>query len=137
MIQITNTLIFKSQWNCISCKIFHKCQTVVSSADIIVPIPIFNIHFFVLGDFEEDYIPDIYITAEPKEHELINKVLMDFASAPLTYELSEMVPEEDMLEMAAICENLRKELYEFKKHCVIKFKINIHRYFFQVIIIFG
>ncbi len=64
------------------------------------------------GDFEEDYIPDIYITAEPKEHELINKVLMDFASAPLTYELSEMVPEEDMLEMAAICENLRKELYE-------------------------
>ena len=64
------------------------------------------------GDFEECYIPDICITATPKEHELINKVLMDFASAPLTYDLNEMVPEKDMLEMAVVCENLRKELYE-------------------------
>ena len=37
---------------------------------------------------------------------------MDFVSAPLDYDLSELCPKEDMLEMAEICENLRKELYE-------------------------
>lgn len=54
-------------------------------------------------------IHDICITATPEEHKLINNVLIDFVSEPLSYNLSEMCPEEDMLEMAAICENLRKE----------------------------
>lgn len=53
----------------------------------------------------------IRITATPEEHELINSILVDFAAEPLAYDLSEMVPEEDMLEMAAICEALRAELY--------------------------
>lgn len=55
--------------------------------------------------------PDIYITATSEEHELINKALMDFVSGPLAYDLSEMCPEEDMLEMAEICGELRNELY--------------------------
>lgn len=37
---------------------------------------------------------------------------MDFSATPLSYDLCEMVSEEDMLEMAEICEELRKELYE-------------------------
>lgn len=55
--------------------------------------------------------PDIHITATSEEHELINKALMDFVSEPLAYDLSEMCPEEDMLEMAEICGELRGELY--------------------------
>lgn len=62
----------------------------------------------------ESIAPDrvIRITATSEEHELMNKALADFTSEPLTYDLCEMVPEEDMLEMAEICEELRKELYE-------------------------
>lgn len=67
-----------------------------------------------LNDLDESYEPDstIQIIATPKEHELMNKALKDFVADPLSYNLSEMVPEEDMLEMAEICEELRKELYE-------------------------
>ena len=54
----------------------------------------------------------IKITATEKEHELMNKALMDFVIEPLEYDLCEMVPEEDMLEMAQVCEEVRKELYE-------------------------
>ena len=60
--------------------------------------------------YEEDSI--VSITATPKEQELMNKVLKDFAESPLSYDLCEMVPDEDMMEMAAICEELRRELYE-------------------------
>ena len=34
----------------------------------------------------------------------------DFSKNPLEYDLSELVPEEDMREMAEICEDLRQEL---------------------------
>lgn len=60
---------------------------------------------------ETDAPQSICITAERSEHEMINQALKDFAAAPLTYDLSEMVPKEEMLEMAALCEELRKELY--------------------------
>ena len=63
------------------------------------------------GDLEEAVAPDVRITAAPEENELINKAIMDFISTPLAYDLSEMMPEEDMMEMASICEQLRKELY--------------------------
>lgn len=56
-------------------------------------------------------VPDICITAAPKEHELMNQALKDFAAEPLTYNLSEMCPEDDMTEMAGLCEALRNELY--------------------------
>lgn len=62
-------------------------------------------------NLEKAVVPDICITATPEEHKKMNEVLMDFAAEPLAYDLSEMMPEEDMLEMAAICEELRKELY--------------------------
>jgi len=54
----------------------------------------------------------INITATEEEHKLINESLKDFVKEPLSYDLCEMVPEEEMLEMASVCESIRKELYE-------------------------
>ena len=65
----------------------------------------------MFGDELETTASDVRIVASPEEHELINKVLMDFVSAPLTYDLSEICSEEEMSEMAALCGELRKELY--------------------------
>ena len=65
----------------------------------------------LFGDDLETNVSNVYITATPEEHKLINKILTDFVSAPLDYDLSEMCPEEDMLEMARICGELKKELY--------------------------
>ena len=64
------------------------------------------------GEVLETAVPDICITATSKEHKQMNQALADFVSSPLDYDLSEMCPEEDMLEMAELCEELRKELYE-------------------------
>lgn len=66
----------------------------------------------LFGDDMETAVPDICITATSEEHELINKALADFVSSPLAYDLCDMCPEEEMLEMSALCEELRKELYE-------------------------
>lgn len=61
---------------------------------------------------DDDYKQTICVTATVRENELINKILKDFVAEPLSYNLCEVTPEDDMLEMAEICENLRKELYE-------------------------
>lgn len=63
-------------------------------------------------DPEEIAVPKIRITATQEEHDLMKQTLMDFASDPLSYDLSDMCPEEDMKEMAGLCEELRQELYE-------------------------
>ena len=67
------------------------------------------------GEEEEDSldtsVPVVTITASPEEHRQVNQALMDFAKDPFSYDLSEMETEEGMLEMAALCEELRKELY--------------------------
>lgn len=55
--------------------------------------------------------PNIYITATQKELAKMNMSLEDFVSESLTYDLSEMCLEEDMQEMAELCEELRKELF--------------------------
>lgn len=52
----------------------------------------------------------VRITFTEEEKTAIDKALADFAQNPLEYDLHEMVPEEDMQEMAQDCENLRKEL---------------------------
>lgn len=54
----------------------------------------------------------ISITATEREHELINKALMDFAAEPQAYDLCEMVGEEEIVEMSQVCEEIRKELYK-------------------------
>lgn len=52
----------------------------------------------------------INIISTPEDYELLNKVLSDFSNNPFEFDLSELVPEEDMREMSEICENLRQEL---------------------------
>ena len=61
-------------------------------------------------DMEAD-MPDVCITVMPEEHKQIDKVLTDFIAAPLEYDLSEMMPKEDIIDMTTVCEELRKELY--------------------------
>ena len=63
------------------------------------------------GDDLEEEVSHICITATPEEHSLINKVLGDFVSDPLSYDLIDMCPEEDMMETAEVCGRLREELY--------------------------
>lgn len=62
------------------------------------------------GDIETN-IPNIRITATAEEQKRMNTALSDFVSKPLSYDLSEMCPEEDLQEMAELCEELRKELF--------------------------
>lgn len=50
------------------------------------------------------------ISCSKEELELIVKILMDFAEAPLTYEIAEMVDEKDMLEIAHQCAEITEEL---------------------------
>ena len=54
----------------------------------------------------------IRITVTPEEHDAMNKALADFAHNPLEYDLSEMMDNEEIQEMARDVESLRKELYE-------------------------
>ena len=51
------------------------------------------------------------INTTKDEDEIMNKVLLDFGKNYLSYDLSEMVDEDDMRAMAQDCENVRKELY--------------------------
>ena len=54
----------------------------------------------------------IRITATPEEHDAMNKALADFVHAPLEYDISEMMGEDEITDMASQVEMLRKELYE-------------------------
>ena len=54
----------------------------------------------------------IRITATPEEHEAMDKALADFVHAPLEYDISEMMGEDEITDMAYQVEMLRKELYE-------------------------
>ena len=66
-----------------------------------------------LGELMNDENGNIVcITFTQEEKNLMNMALADFVKAPLTYDLHEMVPYEDMQEMAQDCENLRKDLCE-------------------------
>lgn len=62
-------------------------------------------------DPEETAFLKLRITAASKEHDLTDRTLADFAADPLAFDLNEMCPEEDIKEMAVLCEELRKELY--------------------------
>ena len=67
-----------------------------------------------LQDLDEYNTPSrrIRITATPEEHDAMNKTLADFAQNPLSYDLHEMMDDEEIQEMARDVESLRKELYE-------------------------
>jgi len=67
-----------------------------------------------LHDLDEYNTPSrrIRITATPEEHDAMNKALADFAQNPMEYDLSEMMDNEEIQEMARDVAALRKELYE-------------------------
>ena len=65
----------------------------------------------LFGDSVDTEVPDIRIKATAEEQKQMNIALSDCVSEPLSYDLSEMCPEEDMQEMAKLCEELRKELF--------------------------
>ena len=67
-----------------------------------------------LHDLDEYNTPHrrIRITATPEEHDAMNKALADFAQNPLSYDLHEIMDDEEIREMARDIEALRKELYE-------------------------
>ena len=67
-----------------------------------------------LQDLDEFNTPArrIRITATPEEHDAMNKALADFAQNPLEYDLSEIMDEGEIQEMARDVESLRKELYD-------------------------
>lgn len=67
-----------------------------------------------LQDLDEYNTPArrIRITATPEEHDAMNKSLADFVQDPLSYDISEMMGEDEITDMAYQVEMLRKELYE-------------------------
>ena len=67
-----------------------------------------------LHDLDEYNTPlrCIRITATPEEHNAMDRTLADFAQNPLSYDLHEMMDDEEIQEMARDVEALRKELYE-------------------------
>ena len=67
-----------------------------------------------LQDLDEYNTPArrIRITATPEEHDAMDKALADFVHAPLEYDISEMMGEDEITDMASQVEMLRKELYE-------------------------
>ena len=67
-----------------------------------------------LHDLDEYNTPSrrIRITATPEEHDAMNKALADFAQNPQSYDLHEMMDDEEIQEMARDVGALRKELYD-------------------------
>jgi hypothetical protein len=67
-----------------------------------------------LQDLDDYNTPSrrIRITATAEEHDAMNKTLADFAQNPLSYDLHEMMDDEEIQEMARDVQALRKELYE-------------------------
>ena len=59
----------------------------------------------------------VKIIATSEDYELLNKILADFSKNPLEYDLYELVPQEDMLKMAEICESLKQELLSWIPAC--------------------
>ena len=53
---------------------------------------------------------NVRITYTDEEKSFMNNALIDFVKEPLTYDLHEMVSDEEMQEMAQECESLRREL---------------------------
>ena len=67
-----------------------------------------------LHDLDEYNTPSCYIriNATPEEHKAMNKALADFAQNPMGYDLSDMMGEDEITDMAKDVEAIRQELYE-------------------------
>lgn len=65
-----------------------------------------------LGELWEELEGNLTLTATSAEHDIINAALKDFAQSPMDYDISEMMDEDEVQEMAELFESLRQELYE-------------------------
>ena len=67
-----------------------------------------------LHDLDEYNTPSrrIRVTATAEEHDAMDKALADFAQDPLSYDLHDLMSDEEIEEMAHQVAALRKELYE-------------------------
>ena len=68
-----------------------------------------NVPLWLIQNNADDCTNRIISTS--KEKACMNKTLADLSKDPLAHDLYEMVPEEEMKEIARDCENLRKELF--------------------------
>ena len=64
-----------------------------------------------LGELWEELEGQLTLTATADENDIINSALKDFAESPISYDLAEMMDEDELQEMAELCEELRCELY--------------------------
>ena len=87
--------------------------------DVVTDLAAILLECFVSGgvdlhDLDSYHTPHrrIRVTATAEEHDAMDKALADFAENPLDYDLSEMMGNEDIQEMARHVAALRKELYE-------------------------
>lgn len=69
-----------------------------------------------LYDLEEYDTPTRYIriVAKSEEYKALDTVLMDFTNNPLSYDLSELIGEHEIKELAHQVEKVRKDLYLYK-----------------------
>ena len=70
-----------------------------------------------LHDLDEYDSPSRYIRiiVTPEEYNALDKVLSDFVQNPLEYDLSDLIGEDEIKDMAVEVDALRKELYELSK----------------------
>ena len=86
--------------------------------DVVTDLAALMLECQVNGSFSLGELTDgeseaaVRITFTDREKAAINQALADFVSDPMAYDLLEMVPDEDMREMAEDCEALRRELCE-------------------------
>lgn len=96
----------------LACEFYYAINLITDLAALLLECKMSgSVNLSELCEIDIDTISSIRITATQEELEKMNLALADFVSEPLTYDLSEMCPEEDMQEMANLCEELRKELF--------------------------
>ncbi len=64
-----------------------------------------------LGELWEELDGRLTLAATAEEHDMINEALAKFVQSPMDYDISEMLDEDELQEMAELFESLRQELY--------------------------
>lgn len=64
-----------------------------------------------LNELWEELEDELTLTATAEENDIINAALKLFAEAPTEYDISEMMDEDELAEMAELIAELRQELY--------------------------
>ena len=106
-----NNYIYKDKTG-LTCEFYYAIDPITDLAALLLECKMSgSINLSELYGSDADTISPIRITATQEELEKLNLALADFVSNPLTYDLSEMCPEEDMQELANLCEELRTELF--------------------------